>query len=368
MNTNKIHVLQLGPYPPPRGGVQTNMLAIYEELIREGQDGSIISITRSEVIGNEPHVHHPRSSIALLTLLFRLKYDILHLHIGGELPFRVLSLMLLCALIGRGRSVLTLHSGGYAIGAVEKASQWTLEGFIFRRFARIIVVNSLMIKMFLKFGVHPQNLRLILPFVLDRPKNSVTIPLKFQTFFSLHRKVLLTVGLLEPHYDLLMQIDVLKQVLLNAPHTGLIIIGSGSMHTELARTIASKPYAKHILLAGDTDRDVVLHLIQKCDVLLRTTVFDGDAISIREALHLGTPVIATDTGMRPDGVHLIPKEDHQALETAIVMELAQGRKKEISTGDGWRNIREVIRLYNELTFPLHANPENSEETSPTSAT
>src|SRR5438105_8526009 len=37
-----------------------------------------------------------------------------------------------------------------------------------------------------------------------------------------------------------------------------------------------------------------LRAIADADVLLRTTLYDGDAISVREALYLGTPVVATD--------------------------------------------------------------------------
>lgn len=348
----KLSILQLGPYPPPRGGVQTNMLAIKDELLRRGHECSIISITRSETIGNEQHVYHPRNPFELLKLLFALKYDILHLHIGGEIPLRVLFMILICSIVARGKSVMTLHSGGYAIETSEKASPWTFQGFVFRGLTRIIVVNNLMVSMFNKFGVLPGKVRLIYPFVLDKPKEHVSIPQKFQVFLNKHDKVLLTVGLLESHYDLLMQIDVLERVLCKAPNTGLVIIGSGSMEAELARAIASKSYSEHILLAGDTDREVVLHLIHKCDALLRTTIFDGDSISIREALYLGTAVIATDTGMRPDGVHLIPKEDHKALERAIELELTNGKKRDISSEDGWENIREVVRLYEELPLPI----------------
>ena len=358
----KLSILQLGPYPPPRGGVQTNMLAIREELFRRGHECSIISITRSETTGNEQHVYHPRSPIQLLTLLGTLRYDILHLHIGGDIPLRVLLLILLCTIMARRTSVMTLHSGGYAIATIEKAAPWTFQGFVFRRLAGVIVVNNLMVSMFNKFGVRPETVRLIYPFVLDKPKKHVSIPQKFQVFLAKHENVLLTVGLLESHYDLLMQIDVLGRVLHTAPNTGLIIIGSGSMEAELVRVIASQPYAEHILLAGDTDREVVLHLIHKSDVLLRTTIFDGDAISIREALYLGTPIIATDTGMRPEGVHLIPKENHQALEQAIKLELATGKKGVISNEDGWGNIREVVKLYEELASPTLTKPTGFIET------
>ncbi|MEC4888804.1 MAG: glycosyltransferase family 4 protein [Nitrospira sp.] len=349
----KLHILLLGPYPPPRGGVQTNMLAIKKELLRSGHQCSIISITRSEIVGPEDHVYHPRSPLALLTLLFSMRYDVLHLHIGGEIPLRVLLLIAACSMVARGKSVMTLHSGGFAIANSDKATAWTLQGFVFRRLTRIIVVNNLMVRMFKKFGVRDEKIRLIYPFVLERPKQSVSTPQRFQTFLARHDKILLTVGLLEPHYDLAMQIDVLEHVIRKAPNTGLIIIGSGSMEAELASVIAAKTYAQHILLAGDTEHDVVLHLIHKCDVLLRTTIFDGDAISIREALYLGTSVIATDTGMRPLGVHLIPIHDHTALENAIAQELTNVtvKKRNISSEDGWGNIREVVRLYEDLHLP-----------------
>lgn len=327
------------------------MLAIKEELLRCGYHCSIISITRSETIGTEDHVYHPRNPLELLKLLFSLRYDILHLHIGGGIPLRVLLLILACSIVARGKSVMTLHSGGYAIETSDKANAWTFQGFVFRKVTRIIVVNDLMTRMFSKFGVQAEKVRLIYPFVLEKPKELVFIPEQFRAFFARHEKILLTVGLLESHYDLVMQIDVLERVLCKAPKTGLLIIGSGSMKSELARIIQSKAYSEHILLAGDTERDVVLHLIHKADVLLRTTIFDGDAISIREALYLGTAVIATNTGMRPEGTRLIPIGDHQALERAIELELAEGKRGEISSEDGWGNIRAVVRLYEELPLP-----------------
>jgi hypothetical protein len=62
----------------------------------------------------------------------------------------------------------------------------------------------------------------------------------------------------------------------------------------------------------------------RCDLLLRTTRYDGDSISVREALHLGIPVIATDNEMRPPGVHLIPKADLKAL-CSMVEAVLKGR-------------------------------------------
>jgi glycosyltransferase involved in cell wall biosynthesis len=54
----------------------------------------------------------------------------------------------------------------------------------------------------------------------------------------------------------------------------------------LKQAIASKNYSDRIFLTGDVEHKIVLHLIKKADILLRTTKFDGDAIAVREALFL----------------------------------------------------------------------------------
>ena len=125
--------------------------------------------------------------------------------------------------------------------------------------------------------------------------------------------MLLSVGGLEKDYDPLFQIAAMKDILAEFPNAGLMIVGDGSMRGEVEKAVASSGYAHHISLAGNVDHAVTLHLINDADVLLRTTLFDGDAISVREALFLGTPVIATDNAMRPDGVHLIRIGDKDEL-------------------------------------------------------
>jgi glycosyltransferase involved in cell wall biosynthesis len=55
------------------------------------------------------------------------------------------------------------------------------------------------------------------------------------------------------------------------------------------------------LLLHRTDLSFV-RLVEAADVMIRPTLTDGDALSVREALHMGKPVIASDIVSRPDGV------------------------------------------------------------------
>ncbi|MGO9259649.1 MAG: glycosyltransferase family 4 protein [Bryobacteraceae bacterium] len=340
-------VAQLGPYPPPHGGVQTNLVAIHQYL--EGCGHSSVAVNLTRFRGETPGVYYPSGALELARLLLRLRVDILHLHVGGDLSPRLLGLALLCTLLPGRKTVLTFHSGGYPSSpAGQTAGRWTLRGFVFRRLDGLIAVNAEIAAVFREFGVRPERIRTILPFAMTPPQRSDPLPENLQSFMAKHAPLLLTVGLLEPEYDLPLQIDTLEDILQRFPDAGLVIAGAGSLEEELRHKIASKPYADHVLLYGDLPRTATLGAMLRCDVLLRTTLYDGDSVSVREALYLGTPVIATDNGMRPPGVRLIPISDRIGLRDAVFEVLAAPRERAPVTGDGQENLRAVVEFYREL--------------------
>ena len=340
-----MRVLQLGPYPPPHGGVQTNLVAIRNYLLQHGSTAPVINLTRHRQ-PDADDVYYPHSAKELLQRLVHLQYDVVHLHIGGNLSNRLLGLALVCASMPGTKAVLTFHSGGFPSSEAGKAiGSRSLAGFVLRRFDRLIAVNAEIEKFFARCGAAPSKIRMIFPHSLATPPEDTPLPQAVQQFFDSHQHVLLSVGLLEPEYDLELQIDVLEQF----PGVGLLIIGSGSLEAQLQKMIASKSYGKDILLAGDVPHAATLRAIQQCDVLLRTTHYDGDSISVREALHLGTPVIASNNGMRPVGCDLVPACDEEALETAIARRLS-GQTVRASHGaaGGDQNVQAVVNLYREL--------------------
>ncbi len=72
-----------------------------------------------------------------------------------------------------------------------------------------------------------------------------------------------------------------------------------------------------MLALGDLPHAVALGTIALCDTFVRATRADGDAMSVREALALGRPVVASDAAVRPGGVLVYPCEDPAALAEAI---------------------------------------------------
>ncbi len=344
-----IHVLQLGPYPPPEGGVSRNMLAIRDELYRRGDRCSIIATARSASIRDEPDVYHPRSVPELLKLLSTVKFDVLHMHVGGDVTARVLGLAVAAASFARKRSVLTMHSGAFPLTEMARnAKPLTLAGMVFRQFSKIVAVNDELVDVFGRFGVSPKKIEKVLPFALQLPDEQIEIPAELTRFIEEHSPILLSVGGLEKDYDPIFQVGAMRDILRDLPNAGLLMLGNGSLRSEVESAVVSSGYRDNIKIAGSVPHSITLHLIDRADIVLRTTLFDGDAISVRESLFLGTPVVATDNGMRPAGTHLIAMSDVEGLRR-MVSSLA-GTKRKPTTEKPLRNenIEKILDIYREL--------------------
>jgi glycogen synthase len=355
MDTNKnrttepeMRVLLLGPYPPPHGGVEISLASLRDFLQQQEVSCEVINLTRhrKEESGG---VYYPATPLQVIRLLLKKKTEIVHMHVGGNVSWRLLGLGLVCSLLPGRKLLLTLHSGGYPYSpAGKRAHPNSVRGFLFRRFDGLIGVNQELIDMFVKFGVPLEKIRLILPSSLPGCVPEVELPETIRNFFEAHGPVLLTVSGLELEYDLPLQIEALGRLRKANPGAGLLILGAGSLENEIRSRIEATAYAEHILLAGDVPHKVVLRAMSLSDILLRTTYYDGDSIAVREALHFGLPVIATDNGMRPAGVILIPTSDPAVLCQTIQCMLDAPRARRESPGADTANPRRVLDFYREL--------------------
>lgn len=61
-----------------------------------------------------------------------------------------------------------------------------------------------------------------------------------------------------------------------------------------------------------------IRLIQKCDIVLRATNTDGEALTIREALCFGKKVVASDVIPRPESCFLFKNRDSISLVNSII--------------------------------------------------
>ena len=99
-------------------------------------------------------------------------------------------------------------------------------------------------------------------------------------------------------------IELIRELKADFPTIGLIIcmasVNNYDYLEELKQRIRDFGLETNILLLTEPLKEG--HLLWKCsDLYLRATTTDGDAVSIREALSLSVPVVASDASVRPEG-------------------------------------------------------------------
>ncbi len=137
-----------------------------------------------------------------------------------------------------------------------------------------------------------------------------------------HRPLLSTTLFFRPEYGFDLLVDAIAALRRNHPSLGCLVMGSGENRAEAERRIRDAGLEGSIILLGDVDHQTCLRVMSLSDIFLRTTLRDGDSISVREALSLGVPVVASRAGTRPAGVMLFrPAESggtgFETIESAL---------------------------------------------------
>ena len=86
------------------------------------------------------------------------------------------------------------------------------------------------------------------------------------------------------------------------------------VHAAIAETRGTVSVKIH----HELPRDEVLGAVRAADLLVRPTRFDGDSLTIHEAIQLGTPVVASDAAPRPPGVHIHITDDSDSLRDIMI--------------------------------------------------
>jgi glycosyltransferase involved in cell wall biosynthesis len=85
-----------------------------------------------------------------------------------------------------------------------------------------------------------------------------------------------------------------------------------------------------------------------CDLFVRPTNTDGDSVSIREALHLGLPVVASDAVSRPEVCSIFATRDMDDFERAVrhVLDHLDKHKRAIEDFNLPDNAQPILDIYN----------------------
>jgi glycosyltransferase involved in cell wall biosynthesis len=166
----------------------------------------------------------------------------------------------------------------------------------------------------------------VTPAFLGSQAAPVTLDPRLAAWIEQRQPLLSTALFFRPEYGFDLLVDAVARLRERHPHVGCVVMGSGEDFEGARERVNQAGLGEHILLAGDVDHDTCLALMSASDVFVRPTLEDGDSISVREALELNVPVVASRVGTRPPGAILFHPGDVEDLLSQLEFALELRRQ------------------------------------------
>ena len=348
--TRPVRLLLIGPYPPPHGGISVHVAMVERLLLRSGTRCVVLDVGGHRPANGRSTL---RSRLAILRRVRRHARNgwTLHLHVSGHGPKSWL-LALACWLAGRrapGR-VLTVHSGlvpEYLDSGLPGAR--TLARLALRSWDRVLCVSPAVRDAVAGLGVDPARLEVV-PAHLPASPVERDLPVALARWRAAHAPVLSSALFFRPEYGFDVLLAALERLKPGHPGLGCLVMGSGEDEERARRAVRERGMREWVLLTGDLPHELCRTLIARSDVFVRPTLADGDALSVREALALGVPVVASDAGHRPPGTVLFARGDAEDLAARIEEVLGRPvpRLRAASGPPEESAVERLLRTYREI--------------------
>ena len=315
MSSRKDKILLIGPIPEPRGGVGVHILRL-SDLLQNRY--SITYIDESPVI--KKGIYNIRSKNLPYYIKLIRSSDVIHVH-SGVLLLRVFHI-LVSKLLLRKKTIVTIHS----LSRKTALNIW-INRIILRLPDKVITVNP-MIRDLLGLTDAIVKPAFIPPNMQTEPVLPASVVAWSRLQRQKGRKILCAnasrLGLYEgvDLYGADLCINSMRALIYeyHRPVSLIFIVASLARCEELYRK-----YQQQIFKSGLKEYIMLAHtklsfakLIDSSDIVLRPTNTDGDALTIREALFLDRPVIASDVVPRPAGTKLFSTRSTADLTRAVI--------------------------------------------------
>jgi glycosyltransferase involved in cell wall biosynthesis len=276
-----------------------------------------------------------RLGFALRLVQFAAGGWVLHLHVTGDNPT---SWLVIASVIGAGRvfgrpPLVTLHSGLVPRYLADSARRRVLARALLAQSCRSIVVSHEIAAALKSVGVPPALVEVLPAFLGSQlkpgqpPKDFGLVQASFQPLLALadHPSAL---------YGRRVAFQALKMIARHFPRAGLALFGPGSRSQAVEAEALAAGVRARVHDFGELDHSTALGLMSRCDAFLRPTTADGDSVSVREALCLGTPCIASDAAIRPQGTVVFRSEDSKDLAKKVIrcLESPSARPRALDVG------------------------------------
>ncbi|HFU76187.1 MAG TPA: glycosyltransferase family 1 protein [Arcobacter sp.] len=328
-------VLLIGVTPPPIGGVSMHIQRFVEQFHAKKE----FHLDALDL--KKKKLYREKKKLTLFQIIKVLyKSDIIHLHISNNLK-------VLIALLGKvfGKKVIYTHHN-----IRVKSLLWFKLLMLF--VDRLILVNDNDIDK--KVIIH-YDYELIPAFL---PSNDETkLPKELEIQLDSYEFVVstncfeLTFINGKDLYGFDLCIEAFKNLVetQNIRNTVLILVdpsnSSREYVTQLLENFVSSNGCKVLFIGEKLNFN---RLVEKSDIVLRATRSDGDSLTVREALYLNVPIIASDVTIRPQGTICFKHEDINDLAKHIDFVLNKSDKLLIEDYENINYGDKILEVYQSL--------------------
>lgn len=355
---DKVRIVLVGPHSLLHGGIQKYLEQLSCQLIIKGYTYNVLN-TRSkrDVSNNGGFIKLLQRIVKYLFLMIRLqkiKGKIVHCFSSSYGNFFANGLLLISGKISRRNTIISMMGGGFP--SVVQNSGFIRKFFIkmiFKFADHIIVCNQEIKESIISLGITSRKISLIsnaLPFKIT---TDVILESNLRKFIDLHSPFITSVSALLPEYGVSTLLEAVSKLKVEFPNLGLLLIvltaSNKRTSDEIHHIISTNELYDNVLIVKDIHS--VPAIIKKSDLFARPNFLDGDSISVREALFLEVPVVASDTAYRPKDVIIFKKGDVNDLYDKMkrVIENPKSFLPKYALTEAHNNLQEIESLYKQLS-------------------
>ena len=263
------------------------------------------------------HRFDVRAPIALVRLLRREHFDVLHAHMFGANAW--------AAVLGRLARVPVV---------IAHEQTWSYEGRPLRRIAdaaigrlvhAFVAVSSRDAERMAALERVPAGKIEVIPNAWVPRDGGATGDLRPELGLPADTPLIATVAILRPQKRLDVLLEAFVRVLATVPEARLVIVGDGEERDDLQSRTTALGIQDSVRFTGV--RQDVATVWRSADVAALSSDYEGTPLSVLEAMAAGVPLVATEVGGMRDiagddgrrhGVVLVPRRDPDALGSALV--------------------------------------------------
>ena len=348
----------IGPCPPPYGGIAIHVRRLREQLTESGWECMVYDLVRQRELRGAEVTAIKNARLWPLRYFFTASENVIHyIYSGWELGILVGMMGFL------GKKTVVSIVGDDLKDHLMKGGWFRkqLLSFALKRYACIIAVNPEINQLLLSTGIRPERIEVITPFLPPVVSNEAQneIPGEIWRFIDSHKPVISANAFKIRFYNgidlygLDMCIELCVKLKSTYPEVGFVFclpdIGDEGYFTRMRQEIRDKGIEDNFLFVTQP-LDEVYPIWQKSDVFVRPTNTDGDSVSLREALYLKTPSVASDVISRPEGTVLFKNRNIDSFTESVeyVLRNYKQLKADMESLEVKSGFSQILEVYGRL--------------------